>query len=313
MIKLRIKKKLIQIYEFFFEIHRRVVREQKYRLHTRRYRLNIMTFEETIDYIESSKCSISRFGDGEFDMILGTRNLKFQKYSHELAKELLEVLSNNNSQLLLCIPGTFNTIKGCNWHAAMYWTRWAIEENSLEPIVRLLKKRPGKKYRFGNAQITRPYMDWESKKNAENTFTRLKKLWLNKDILILEGSQTRLGVGNDLFSNAKSIKRIIAPAENSFECYEKIKNKVLEFYKGELVIAALGPTATILASELASLNIRTLDIGHIDIEYEWFLNGTKEKIKIEGKYVNEVIGGQEVIECKDEEYCKQIVARVEKE
>ena len=34
-------------------------------------------------------------------------------------------------------------------------------------------------------------------------FDTLKKIWENKNIIIVEGSQTRLGVGNDLFANTK--------------------------------------------------------------------------------------------------------------
>ena len=52
-------------------------------------------------------------------------------------------------------------------------------------------------------------------------------------------------------------------------------------------MAALGPTATILAYDLAKDNYWTIDIGHIDIEYIWFLKKATEKIAIEGRHVNE--------------------------
>lgn len=35
---------------------------------------------------------------------------------------------------------------------------------------------------------------------------------------------------------------------------------------------------------------QALDIGHIDIEYEWFRKSAKYKIEIEGKNINEVSG-----------------------
>ena len=68
-------------------------------------------------------------------------------------------------------------------------------------------------------------------------------------------------------------------------------------------------TATVLAWELAG--DWAIDIGHIDIEYEWFLRNASDKIKIEGKYVNEVLGGKSnIADCKDEEYKSQIICKI---
>ena len=54
----------------------------------------------------------------------------------------------------------------------------------------------------------------------------------------------------------------------------KIMEKSLNFVellpKDKLFILALGPMATVLAYDLARLGYRALDLGHIDIEYEWF-------------------------------------------
>ena len=69
----------------------------------------------------------------------------------------------------------------------------------------------------------------------------------------------------------KSIERIICPSENAFEIYEKIYNEVLKVDKNKTILLALGPTATVLAYDLYKAGYRTIDIGHVDIEYEWFL------------------------------------------
>ena len=39
----------------------------------------------------------------------------------------------------------------------------------------------------------------------------------DRDVIICEGEKTRMGVGNDLLDNCKSIKRIICPSENAFD------------------------------------------------------------------------------------------------
>lgn len=119
------------------------------------------------------------------------------------------------------------------------------------------------------------------------------------------------GVGNDLFENVKSMERILCPAENAYEKYEQIWENVLLLGKGKLILLSLGMTVTVLAYDLAQIGFWVIDIGHIDIEYEWYLRKTNDKIKIEGKYVNEVAGGRTCSdECTDEEYQAQIVSKI---
>ena len=104
---------------------------------------------------------------------------------------------------------------------------------------------------------------------------------------------------------------IICPSENAFEIYDKIYNEALKIDKNKLVLLALGPTATVLAYDLFKAGYQAIDIGHVDIEYEWFLRKATKKIKIESKYVTEVKEGRENIqEVKDEKYKNEIVARI---
>lgn len=70
-------------------------------------------------------------------------------------------------------------------------------------------------------------------------------------------------MGNDLFDNATSIKRIICPAENAYSKLEAIKSSIrLNVEKDTLILGALGPTASILASQLCDedINLWILDI-----------------------------------------------------
>ena len=141
-------------------------------------------------------------------------------------------------------------------------------------------------------------------------FPRLKGLWEGKDIIIIEGVKTRLGVGNDLFTGAKSIKRILGPATNAFDHLDEIREKIEEVRTDELVIMALGPTATILAADLSAKGIQAIDIGHVDIEYEWYLRGAQKHDPVPGKYTNEADQGSHVDECDDEWYKAQVVSRI---
>ena len=300
-----LKQRLVELYELFYE-KKRIFRLRLY------YHLNIMLPDQTIRYIEKNHCNIARFGDGEFDLIFGKRDLHFQPKNEGISIDLKRVFEcSNQRNLLLCIPRCMNTIRGCNNHAGSFWIQWG-KCGHHELIVDMIRDCVGKHYRFGDSQITRPYIDWVDDKRAKRTFPKLRHLWENRDIIIIEGEQTRMGVGNDLFDNAKTIKRILCPAVNAYEHIEQIKDSILRNYNGELILMALGPTATILATDFSKLNIWALDIGNIDIEYEWFLRGAKERIVIPGKFTNEAKNGlgRAFSECRDQMYLSQIIDRV---
>ena len=55
-----------------------------------------MSPDKTLKYILKNNCSISRFGDGEFDLIFQNRDLGFQNKSDEISDALSKVLSIKN-------------------------------------------------------------------------------------------------------------------------------------------------------------------------------------------------------------------------
>lgn len=300
-----LKRKLVAVYEVFYE---------KKRMATLRlfYRLRIMNSEQTIYYIKKHRCSVARYGDGELSFALNeNKSISFQNNSALLAEKLRTVLKNKDKHLLVCMPRYINSLRGCTLSCKNYWIAWGRNNQQHKRVVSIVRECAGKHCLFGDALITRPYMDCQNPRRAAKIFGLLKSLWEDRDILIVEGTQTRLGVGNDLFEKAKSIKRVVAPAVDAFSCYEQIRNEVLRQYRGELVLIALGPTATVLAGDLAECGMQAIDIGHIDIEYEWFLQRAEKKTAIEGKYTNEVTDGRNVPNCNDEGYLSQIIARIE--
>ena len=96
--------------------------------------------------------------------------------------------------------------------------------------------------------------------------------------------------------------------------YNQILNKCLQYGKDKLIVMELGPTATILAFDLGKAGYQALDIGHIDIEYEWFLKNTERKQNILGKYVNESSQKFVAYESKwlnDSSYRDSIICKIE--
>ncbi len=115
-----------------------------------------------------------------------------------------------------------------------------------------------------------------------------------------------------MLNNASSVHRIICPSTNAWESYEKIVETAVALIplENSVVLCCLGPTATVLAYDLHKRGYRALDLGHIDIEYEWFKSGTTVMTKIAGKAVNEMHDNSPTENDLPEEYVRQIIARV---
>jgi len=164
--------------------------------------------------------------------------------------------------------------------------------------------------RFRSGRFYLPYTD---KSDCELVVEKLKQLFKDREVLIVEGENTRFGLGNELLLLAKKVKRILCPPKNAYKIYNKILERIELEDKKQLILLALGPTATILAYDLAKEGYQAVDIGHMDIEYEWYLRKADRKIDIENKAVNEVSGVVDK-EIKDRElkaiYESQIIDRI---
>lgn len=282
----------------------------------KRAQLNILDIDETIDYIVRHECSVARYGDGELDYVLAhlgvtVPSINFQKYDPVLAKSLYRILVDSNTVnnfrigLPCCLShGVFRF----RWADMRYWQYYTA--NHLDYLLKILPNET----EFIDAFFTRFYLPWRNKKAVNSRIQKIKRIWDDRDILIIEGEKSRLGVGNDIFANTRSIKRIIAPSQNAFSFFSEILkssvDKLSNYSSKPIVLIALGPTATILAYEIAKRGYQAIDIGHLDIEYEWMRIRAKEKMQIKGKFVNEVKGGETVDEVTDKTYMDQIIAKI---
>ena len=261
----------------------------------------IASIDETINRICVERCSASRFGDGEIKLIAG-RSLAFQKCSPDLQTKLIEVLEDHLDGLLVCLPDVFGSLSCFEDSARRHW------KEHLSIYRRTWYHYLIPKVQYYNSFISRFYMMYKDKDSASLYFDHIRKIWNNRNILLVEGEKSRVGVGNDLFDGAKSINRILAPNKDAFDYYDLLLKKVLEQNPQEyLVLLALGPTATVLAYDLTRLGYQAVDIGHIDIEYEWYLTGAKTKVPVNNKFVNEAGFGKGVGSCSDEKYCREII------
>ncbi len=274
-----------------------------YYIFTKKNKFNILSENDTIDKIISEKKSVSRFGDGEFKWILNIDQQSFQKSSTELSEKLLKTLKNRNDNLLICIPRGLNNVSEYTNSSKRFW------KNFVRWYGKKIQKLIDSNYEYGDTNFTRWYIEYRNKTNACERLNRIKKIWNDRNIVIIEGQLTRMGVGNDLFDNCKNIERVLVPAINAFDIYTKILQEVKKISTDKLILLAIGPTATILAADLTKLGYQAIDVGHIDIEYEWYLQKATKKIPIDGKYVNEAEKTSKM-DIYDHDYDKSIICNL---
>lgn len=261
--------------------------------------------EKVIEQIVCNKKSLARFGDGEFSAIAGRVRHQFQNEPDEqLGQRLKEVLQSDQENLLIGIADNYGSLEKYTEQAKREIRCYLNPQVRKEHIELLSPDRI-----YYDAYVTRPYVmyaDNQTDAPAER-FKNLRRIWSNRKCVIVEGSQTRMGVGNDLFDNAAEIYRILAPAENAFRRYSDILECCLKQPKDSLFLLALGPTATVLAYDLCRAGYQAVDVGHVDLEYEWFLRGEGRRTIVEGKYNNELEAGKHPEEVKDKTYLSQIM------
>ncbi|MEH7130442.1 SP_1767 family glycosyltransferase [Neobacillus drentensis] len=263
----------------------------------------VRTTDETLDKIINDKCSVSRYGNGEFNIMFKGEQF-FQEYDKELSLRLIEVIRSQSKNHIVCIPDVFSNLDKFTERAQNFWNSY-LSLNRSKIYRNLVKKKV-----YYDAMMTRLYLDYKDKSKAEERFLKFRMIWDNREIILVEGEQSRLGAGNNLFSNAKSLKRILCPAENAFSKYKEIINEVRKYDKSSLILLALGPTATVLAYDFSNMGYQAVDIGNVDIEYEWFLKRTEVKIPVKHKYTGEVANGTKVEKLHNQEYENEILAQI---
>ncbi|MCI9488659.1 MAG: DUF1792 domain-containing protein [Dorea sp.] len=269
--------------------------------------VHIRPAEELLQKILNSGGSLCRFGDGEFEIMRGKARPWFQKTNQNLSFRLKEVLESDEENIMIAVADNFGSL-ACYTEEAADAIREYLSGGTRKAVLRMLNKQRT----YYDAYVTRAYLMYQDKKHAERIFDLFKEIWKDRNVLIVEGRYSRMGVGNDLFSGAKGIKRILCPSEDSYDSYGEIYHAVYKYVRGdELVLVSLGPAATVLAYDLAKNGIQALDIGQLDNEYEWFLRKAARRIEIPGKGVAELGWCRQPGEMEtDPVYSEQILTQI---
>lgn len=237
-------------------------------------RIKVHTIDETIDVLLNTGKSMVRFGDGEIVMMKGG-DLMLQKASPEIAEGLAGILAYPHDDLIVTIPGIFETLSDHHRESRQFW------RDHLLFCRKTYEKYCNPDRIYYSTFVSRCYYYAADRSGCGAQFAKIRKIWENRDIVVVEGERTHNGVGNDLLDTARSIERIICPPSNAYEAIPAILDACTAYGKDRLFLLSVGVAAKFLTEELFGQGYRVLDIGNLDMEYEWFVRRAPGKMKLE--------------------------------
>lgn len=222
----------------------------------------VLSKEETIRHIIKNRSSICRFGDGEFKLIIGEVHKSYQDIDEDLNARMVEVLNSTDPNIMIGINQiiSFETI-------GRVWRKFIIRIG--KNVLQLLDNN---RVYFASDLFRK--LPSSGKEDFIDRVRLIKHIWDNRKIVIIVGENARFTYEEELFNNATSVDFIYTLPKNAFSEYAHILKEVRAYKKEEyLILPVLGPTATVLAYDLAKEGYQAIDFGH--------MSGTFRRIKKE--------------------------------
>jgi glycosyltransferase family protein len=235
-------------------------------------RPNIMSAIETVDELINNNVSFCRFGDGELMLIEG-QGIAFQDYNTDLQKRLKEVLASNNKEIYVGLP-----------HLYYYYSQDFIYDvkvflfHNMQRLDSIIKKHYLPEKQYYDTGFSQVFHIFNQNYSFGFYYEYVKNIWKNKDVVIIVGHSCFSTYYPSIFDCAKSIEYLYCPSKNAFDNYSDILSRALKIDKSKRVLIILGPTATVLAYDLAKQGYCAMDIGHIAKDYHYYLNKKESDI-----------------------------------
>lgn len=212
---------------------------------------------ETLRALRERRASIARYGDGELEIMIG-RGIYFQEYDPELAKRLRAILGSATPQFLVGIPN-FAALQIKSPDRQARWRRYQI----------LFSHLLSRGMEYHSAFVSRPGSI--AGLESEEYFEEFRALWARRDVVLVHNSAAV--AGHVLFREARSVSHVPCLSQNAFREYAALRERATAFLvkPDVLFLIAAGPTAGVLAWDLAGRGAQALDIGHLTNAYDQFL------------------------------------------
>ncbi len=221
------------------------------------YPKNILSAEDSINYVVKHKCSVARIGDGE--ELVGNMLAKDPVFEG-LKKRLIEICESGTDDTCLVCFNQFNIdddklLKGARQHFAWYYSR-RLEAKDLENIS-FVTDRP-----YGNAYLFLHYFRaTDSKEERKQKRDNISAIWADKKILFVVNEASKICQDDWYFDNTLERAFVNVPPSKAYGEYDRIMSDILKYDKDWLIYIEAGACATVLAYDLSKLGYQALDMG----------------------------------------------------
>lgn len=203
----------------------------------------VLSEEETLRLVVEEGRSLARYGDGEFKLCQGG-SIKSQVFDQKLGQRLREILLSSGD----CLVG----IPNLAMPTKPFWAQFRVPRiTALFDMKRV----------YGSAFVSRP--DSAPWIHTPTYWQQVESLWKGKSVTLVRGSGKSL-TASILTPSAASVKEILCPRQNAWAERGALLDQIGQ---AERVLLCCGPTATVLAVELAAKGVQAIDLGHIGM---WF-------------------------------------------
>lgn len=251
---------------------------------------------ETLERLYERGQSVSRFGDGEMAMVfprLWARDLHFQTADAALVARLRDLFRRPDPRVLCCYNNTFAThdeipivldFERSKKSYAYFRTIHRKDDIGVlvgrAPTYRKWLNRVRSVYStevLGEAMcfFLCNYVEEYKNGSLEKVCAAYRRLMAGRRLLIvaprrpLHGASFRDLADRRVIVSPREVDFIEIPERNCFSMYKDILDAILAAKRPDAVLVQAGPTATILAAELAiKFNITGYDVGSFNTSLE---------------------------------------------
>lgn len=211
---------------------------------------------ETLRAIAARGASIARYGDGELMIMIGY-GIYFQEYDPELARRLREIVRQPSERFLIGLP-PFDTMSITKEAWKKRWEKYRL-------IFSYLVRNGGS---YHSTALSRPSSvgNWE----PQEYYREFAALWKGRDLVLIHNDART--VSHPMFREARSVRHVACLPEHAYREYPSLLERAAAFadVPGVFFLIAAGPTACLLAWDLAQRGAQALDVGHLTSAYDEF-------------------------------------------
>jgi len=219
--------------------------------------LRVVDEMETLSAIRERRASIARYGDGELEIMIGG-GIYFQEHDPALAQRLRDILRSPKPNFLIGIPN-FDGLQIKTEGRKGTWLRY---RRMFAHLVR-------RGVEYHSAFVSRPasIVGLES----ADYFQQWQSIWEGREVVVVHHSVATSE--HALFRNARGVHFVLCPGQNAFRDYATVLERATAHCARPevLFLIAAGPTAGVLAWDLAQRGAQALDVGHLTAAYDEFM------------------------------------------